>query len=54
MKLFDVEKLFFSRRAYLWFISENIDDDKLVKPYFGELPFLEKIIIFKSFLIQNF
>lgn len=54
MKLFDVENLFSIRRTYLWFISESIDDDKLVKPYFDELPFLEKIIIFKSFLIQNF
>lgn len=54
MKLFDVENLFSIRRAYLWFISESIDDEKPVKPYFDELPFLEKIIIFKLFLIQNY
>lgn len=54
MKLFDVENLFSIRRAYLWFISESIDDEKLIKPYFDELPFLEKIIISKSFLIQNY
>lgn len=54
MKLFDVENLFYIRRAYLWFISESIDDEKPVKPYFDELPFLEKIIIFKLFLIQNY
>lgn len=54
MKLFDVENLFSIRRAYLWFISESIDDEKPVKPYFDELPFLEKIIILKLFLIQNY
>lgn len=34
MKLFDVENLFSIRRAYLWFISENIDDEKTGKTVF--------------------
>lgn len=54
MKLFNVENPFPIRRAYLWFISESIDDEKLVKPHLNELPFFEKILVFKSFIIQSY